>query len=59
MIDGGEPVFNEIAGEFQKALQAQDSDDIEFFQRLFALYASKVTDERLKAKALFYASHPP
>jgi hypothetical protein len=59
MIDGGEPVFNEIGSEFQKALQAQDSDDIEFFQKLFALYAGKVADEKLKARALFYASHRP
>lgn len=60
MIDGGEPVFNEIAGEFQKAVQAQDADDIEFFQKLFALFASKAgADDRLKAKALFFVSHRP
>ena len=60
MIEGGEPVFNEIADEFQKAVQAQDADDIEFFQKLFALFASKAgADDRLKAKALFFVSHRP
>jgi hypothetical protein len=54
MLDDGDRAFDEIAGAAEEAIQVQDGDDIELYQTILALYANRVAEERLKAKALSY-----